>query len=1120
MTKLISKINIDSAVLQFKKDENTEDISNSLLISANAILSKQNVNLKKANLRMVVTTSEQSAVAMDFISQRYNEYRNLTLKNTTSGEYNNFLKRAIKNTGQYLNSSNPFSPVSTDLEALSLLVTNRVSNLGDGVSVAKDIIIYDVPITEVIASRKEHTALLDLVRVKLPSTSEDLENISVYAFAYDIRVPKLFRTDPEDNFTINTGATIISSATLVGNKTIFLPSSVENPLVGMKQKQIEEAPERDKLRIIEEVPNNIAVEKYANIAEKAQELFTTFQKSKNYEINKILKKENYFSDFWLTRDLLDNHKFVFAFDLQSYLSKNGLFPFVYRNNELAKILISGDNDLSPSSLSSVVSIEVYRNYVESSGYLANNDLGTTAKNVVKGPNKQFPEIPVEKIKRTNVNVSGQSMINFYEGYDNFGTIYDTNKQINGTFQYRVKCTIKDNSPEMMRKLIDSMYNLKRSAKLIYDYLVGNKSVYDKNTGLLLEDIKTLRAIIDGESINLVDKLREVARTYDIILNALNPSGQPVELERYYVNQFEASGGRINPQVIKDLEDLVDLGIHFVFSKLEKIYPSDPLGRNQNSNKNGFAQNRSRSAKTNLSIIEHVFSETYERGKNNGYGLDYVFDNDDTGEIINSLTLQEYETRRIDEFRKYFSAGKGSSNLIPGGTFENPSYAYLTAKTIYSPGRAAIDQTQYASEDSVAVDYDFDRYGQLFSDIVDIEHQAKDLGAVNPVLTKKSNSQNINNKIYSSATTLLEEKFGVSIKEAPSPEFNPPRIIIKDIKTTLYNFRDRENCWQNPGLPLVPSVIGGENAEISSTQNYLEQAGEKIKNQNSERDKGDIDAKLNAQDRKDRAIKLPFILLGELTLDKKIHNFGTKDKTVFNSLTALRKALNITKNNIEASIESTYINQMPNQIKSMLVFSSTDGKSSFGPTAFDACRPRIKDSNSDKSSVDLVSFFNDQEDIPPYPQTEDPMKNYAKFLAFWMNYRQVAVVEYLDGFSSLKPTENNSELLDNKLKLSNWSTFDASVSERLLESGGSLLCRVRTMAVGDYLQILSEANLSSTQIGKIIEYFEPKDILNLPTYNQYFYIKSEVPEIEVQELQTTQTTQTMQTNQTQSATSGY
>jgi hypothetical protein len=340
---------------------------------------------------------------------------------------------------------------------------------------------------------------------------------------------------------------------------------------------LKKPPERDKLRIIEEVPNNIAVEKYANIAEKAQELFTTFQKSKNYEINKILKKENYFSDFWLTRDLLDNHKFVFAFDLQSYLSKNGLFPFVYRNNELANILISGDNDLSPDSLSSVVSIEVYRNYVESSGYLANNDLGTIAKNVVKGPNEQFPEIPVQEVKTTNVNLPGQPMINFYEGYDNFGTIHNTNNQINGTFQYRVRCTVRDNSPEMMRKLINSMYELKRSAKLIYDYLVGNKSLYDNNTGLLSESLSTIRANIDDDNVSLIDKLSEISRTYDIILNALNPSGQPVEIENYYTNQFKVNGGKINPKVIKDLENLIDTGIHFVFSKLEKIYPSDPLG---------------------------------------------------------------------------------------------------------------------------------------------------------------------------------------------------------------------------------------------------------------------------------------------------------------------------------------------------------------------------------------------------------------------------------------------------------------------------------------------------------------------------------------------------------------
>jgi hypothetical protein len=80
MTKLISRTNIDSVVLEQKRDDNTKTTSNSLLISAGAILSKQNVDLRKINLRMVVAISEQSTAAMDFISQRYNEYHTLPLK--------------------------------------------------------------------------------------------------------------------------------------------------------------------------------------------------------------------------------------------------------------------------------------------------------------------------------------------------------------------------------------------------------------------------------------------------------------------------------------------------------------------------------------------------------------------------------------------------------------------------------------------------------------------------------------------------------------------------------------------------------------------------------------------------------------------------------------------------------------------------------------------------------------------------------------------------------------------------------------------------------------------------------------------------------------------------------
>ena len=196
--------------------------------------------------------------------------------------------------------------------------------------------------------------------------------------------------------------------------------------------------------------------------------------------------------------------------------------------------------------------------------------------------------------------------------------------------------------------------------------------------------------------------------------------------------------------------------------------------------------------------------------------------------------------------------------------------------------------------------------------------------------------------------------------------------------------------------------------------------------------------------------------------------------------------------------------MPNQLKSMLVFSTTDGVSSLGASdgsdGFDACRPRIRDADDDTSVGDLVSFFNNQEEIPPYPQTEDPMKIYAKFLAFWMNYRQVAVVEYLDGFSSLKPTDGNTELTDQKLKLANWSKMNASTAQSLLDRGGSILCRARLMTTEDYLELLSGANLSEQQRKSIIEYFESKELLNLPTYNQYFYIQSEAAEVVTEEPQ--------------------
>ena len=70
--------------------------------------------------------------------------------------------------------------------------------------------------------------------------------------------------------------------------------------------------------------------------------------------------------------------------------------------------------------------------------------------------------------------------------------------------------------------------------------------------------------------------------------------------------------------------------------------------------------------------------------------------------------------------------------------------------------------------------------------------------------------------------------------------------------------------------------------------------------------------------------------------------------------------------------------------------------------------------------------------------------------------------------------------------------------------------------------LKEIDFKKDKIS-IENYFEEKEILDLPTYNQYFYINNEVTdtEDEAEETETVTSAQTQQTNQANQATgTGY
>jgi hypothetical protein len=260
--------------------------------------------------------------------------------------------------------------------------------------------------------------------------------------------------------------------------------------------------------------------------------------------------------------------------------------------------------------------------------------------------------------------------------------------------------------------------------------------------------------------------------------------------------------------------------------------------------------------------------------------------------------------------------------------------------------------------------------------------------------------------------------------------------------------------------------------------------EKIKNTKT---KESEDSVLNTKS-KDRSVKIPFMLLGELELNKELEtSVANTGPGYYNSLVSLREILSLTSDNIADQIESEELASIPNQIKSMLLVSSVSSEVDIGSldsiNTYKVRRPFINDPSA--TSENTVSVFSDSKDVPPYPEADDPMKSYVKFLAFWMNYRQIAVVEYLDSFSSVEGGSTNRE----RLKLENWNILDSKIVDNPDLGTGKILCRVRAIEPMEYVRMFKNV-LTETERSDLLAFFESKQIFNLPLYNQYFYIQQE------------------------------
>jgi hypothetical protein len=238
-------------------------------------------------------------------------------------------------------------------------------------------------------------------------------------------------------------------------------------------------------------------------------------------------------------------------------------------------------------------------------------------------------------------------------------------------------------------------------------------------------------------------------------------------------------------------------------------------------------------------------------------------------------------------------------------------------------------------------------------------------------------------------------------------------------------------------------------------------------------------------------KIMFNILGELFINSGMNETNSLDynSIEFNSLSNLASILGVNSQNVQDILEGSNVSSLPNQLKSMIVITTMNEGLSFG-NGFDAVRPRLKDKVEITGNSYISAVFNEGE-YPPYERTGDPMKAYAKMLAFWMNYKQLACVEYLAGFSTLRPNavsryylqKNEDDSYYYKAKRPIWKKFTRDFYESNIDK--KFLCRLRP--VGDLDLSPTDAFVDKFSANSFVD---KSDIFSLPIYNRYFLLNGD------------------------------
>jgi hypothetical protein len=768
----------------------------------------------------------------------------------------------------------------------------------------------------------------------------------------------------------------------------------------------------------------------------------------------MVNGKNFFSDLWIskgyTRD--EDARYMFSFDLQAYLISNSLFSGLYQNNMIATEIFQGFQVLAGANLglakTEILNLTMKKRSLEKKSYISNNNLGTTANIDPVSPQRHFLEtnlstpVPIDISLDEQENCSdAMSFSRYASGMAPGGTLFfhgtddytlDRQVQKKGKYQYGVSVVVKDVASLYVLSLSQTLRKEEEKIKSLYGYIINSPirpptwnvegqisdgfGLYDYITHRLPYPLE--RIVVpneEGPILTAKDIVNQVITTYTQICNKLKIT----ETDSQQALEDYMGAENLPASNIENLKNLVgDLAyiLEQVTSSAFLTNASGDTSHEKESLKSrGYCQR-----KMPLLEITHFFDEYFKYGENFGQGYAYVEGpGEENAYGIRKVHPDKYIQRVDKEFYKYFTTEGEENPVWLDVAYRDPALQYMTPYIIRAAGSRINKkpQTSFSTRNDTQAKYDIDEYGDLFSALVqynsDLKYYDK---AFSEAEYRDGTATSQNRRLYNDVIDNLENHYGCTIIEKENNYFSVPKIQrgLENINISLPQIPiltaiGQPEVSEESGPDAFRVIIGGLQNNETVTLNWTQGLSLPfVQDLTNERLKG-FDSLSNTgflpYPSQLPPIKLAFGILGELEVDPQIRasQDNVEDTYQFSVFNSLKNQAQMIQPEINSASVRDRVQQtcafFPNQIKSAFVLALRDTPLyDLGSNGFDAKRFILEDIMPLDESLNVScspSYGHNG-----YLQTEDPMKIYSKFTAFWMNYKQMGCIEYLSGFETV------------------------------------------------------------------------------------------------------------------------